>query len=119
MLACVATLRKVRVIFSLTRTPFLPTAYEDMGEGNVFIRVCHFLSSSVTFYSQGGVQGGFVRGVVCLGDGVVVCPGELLHTPPPPRYAEIRSTGGGYASYWNAFLFYLTGSIMKSPIYNL
>ena len=26
--------------------------------------------------------------------------------PPPPGYAKLRSTGGGYASYWNAFMFY-------------
>ena len=31
--------------------------------------------------------------------------GVYLVPLPPPRYAEIWSTGSWYASYWNAFLF--------------
>ena len=36
-------------------------------------------------------------------------PSDQAPTPPTPGYAMIRLTGGRYASYWNAFLFYMQG----------
>ena len=33
-----------------------------------------------------------------------MCLGGMQNPSLPPRYAEMRSTGGRYASYWNAFL---------------
>ena len=60
-----------------------------MGEGNVFTAMCHSVNRGGGGVSGGGgyVQGGPKGAVVSLG------------------YAEIRSTGGRYASYRNAFLF--------------
>ena len=53
----------------------------------------------VSFCPQGGCPGAW-----CVHMGVSGgCPGGFCI--PPPRYAEIWSTGSRYASYWNAFLF--------------
>ena len=44
------------------------------------------------------------RGVCVVGGACDVWQG---HACPPPRYYEIRSMSGQYASYWNAFLLLL------------
>ena len=41
------------------------------------------------------------RGAYMAGEACVAC------IPPSDRYYEIRSMSGRYASYWNAFLFFM------------
>ena len=75
----------------------------------------------ITDHMTGGSasRGVCIRGrVVCIQEGGGLLPGERgLHPGgglgrplPPPRYMGyygIRSTSGRYASYWNAFLYYI------------
>ena len=74
-----------------------------LGEGNNFAGVC--LSTGRVFLvpSPFRGRGGYVQGVDNYDS-------EAL-TPPPHTwdlgYNGIRSASGWYASYWNAFLFYL------------
>ena len=65
---------------------YLPPANE-VCKGYVFTPVCQ------SFCSQGGGVPGQVH--------------PRAGTPPPAMHAGIRSTSGRYASYWNAFLFWL------------
>ena len=57
--------------------------------------------------AAGGVHGRGVHGRGVHGGG---CMAGGMHSPS--RYHEIRSIGGCYASYWNAFLFYLKKEIV-------
>ena len=56
----------------------------------------------LSFCSQVGVymRGGFASRWVCIQGG--------LADPLPIGYYRIRSTSGRYASYWNAFFFYIS-----------
>ena len=61
---------------------------------------------------EGGLHpggGSTYRRGVCIQEGVYIQegglhPGGFGQTPLPIRYCGIRSTGGWYTSYWNAFL---------------
>ena len=66
---------------------FLPTAYEVWGK-------VMFSQVSVILFTGGGV---YFEG----GEGSAFGGGR----PPPPSSAEIRSTGGRYASCWNEYLY--------------
>ena len=78
----------------------LPPANEVAG------RICFY--TCLSFCSQGGASSqhallvtwpdGPFPGGVCLWVGG-------RQTPPPPPRSQIRSTGGRYASHWNAYLF--------------
>ena len=86
-------------IFFLNKPALLFTARKrSLGQGNIFIGVCQ------EFCSQGGclLQG------VCLLPGGVSAPGGCLVETPPDGYC-----GRWYASYWNAFLFYLENILQR------
>ena len=76
----------------------------SLGQGNVFTRLCHYVTGKglcpwCYFLSlvPCSFRGTSVRGVS------VLCPGQgCLYAGTPVRW-----TSGRYASYWNAFLFYL------------
>ena len=71
-----------------------------MGEGSVFTGVCYSVY-------RGGSAFGRTRGLpfdwgLSWGEGEALHGGGLHGGQTPP---ELRSTGGRYASYWNAYLF--------------
>ena len=98
-----------------------------LGEGNVFTPVCHSVQRGEGGWLPSMYKGHMTHRVCLQG---VVCLQESLHPggfasrgwgslsrgvclqgrgwADPLRYMEyygIQSTGGRYASYWNAFLF--------------
>ena len=68
------------------------------------------------------MEGVYLEGV-CHGGGLHGggLPGGGLHGGgrPPLRYAKIRSTGGRYASYWNAFLYQIECIVMNLQLPSL
>ena len=72
-----------------------------MGEGNVFTGIRHSVHTWGGLPSEAGLPSEGVGGLPSEGG----CMGRA--DPRSLRYAEIWSTGGQYASQWNAFLFYI------------
>ena len=72
--------------------------------------------------AEGGMhgRGGHVWQGACMAGGghswqeMCMAGGHAWHICPPPRYYEIRSMSGRYASYWNAYLFYIVSFVSFS-----
>ena len=96
------------ILLSLRRLNYYRPHSIEKGEGNVFTGIC--LSTGVCLWRRGGGGGGFAfqgRGFAVGGKGsafgergvcIEVRSVFSRQTSSPP------STGGRYASYWNAFL---------------
>ena len=90
----------------LNRLLIVTARKRSLGQGNVFTQVC------VLFCSQGVGFPACITGHMTIRvriQGVSASRGRGLHPEvgrtPQPKYYGIQSTGGRYASYWNAFLF--------------
>ena len=92
----------------------------SLGQGNIFIPVCHSVHRGACVVGGGGGPlARVVAGGACVvaGGGVYGCQGACVVAGGAclvaggggacVGYDEIRSMSGRYASYWNAFLFFL------------